>query len=234
MIVTERFVFLHLHKSGGSFVNRFLREWISGCREIGYHLPRAHIPAYARHLPILGTVRTPWEYYVSWYSFQKAMPSPTALFRVASEERHLGFPGTIRNLLRMGEDAQLFSAWNDRLPQALPNRGINLSQACIAPLAGSGMGFYSFLYRRMYGDLTGTHLLDMARLRDGLCAFLPSVGITVSGPMHRWLHDSAPINTSTHDHYSTLYDNALSDLVGSKDAEVIQRHGFRFETARQS
>jgi hypothetical protein len=230
VIVTDRFVFLHLHKSGGSFVNRFLLQWMPDARAIGYHLPRAYIPAEARHLPILGSVRNPWDYYVSWYSFQQAMPSPNALFLVASDNRRLGFAGTIGNLLRMGEDADLFADWQRRLPVQLPNRGINLSQACVAPLAGSGMGFYSFLYRRMYGDLTQTTLIDMPRLRAGLILFLDDVGVPVSEAMSAWLRDSAPVNASAHAHYSHHYDDALRELVARKDADIIQGHGYRFST----
>jgi len=31
MIATERFVFIHLHKSGGSFVNECLQRFFPGC-----------------------------------------------------------------------------------------------------------------------------------------------------------------------------------------------------------
>ena len=231
MIVTDRFVFLHLHKSGGSFVNRFLMACVPGSQPVGYHLPRDDIPADARHLPILGTVRNPWDYYVSWYTFQAAMPTPNALFLVASEDRRLDFNGTIRNLLRLGEDASLLSAWVDRLPSERPGRGINLSKACVAPLAQSGMGFYTFLYRRMYGDRSNTTLLDMATLRAGLLDYLPRAGISVSHAIQNWLHATPAVNTSTHASRAELYDDGLRAVVASKDAEIIRRHDFRFGTS---
>jgi len=232
MIVTDRFVFLHLHKSGGSFVNRFLLESIPSARQVGYHLPRSHIPQEARQLPILGTVRNPWDYYVSWYSFQQAMAAPNALFAIASEERRLGFAGTLRNLMRLGEDAQLLDAWAARLPLDLPNRGINLSRESVMPLRNSDMGFYSFLYRRMYGDLSRTTLLEMERLRDGLLPFLESVGAPITPAMQAWLRDTPPVNTSVHDRYQAYYDDSLRQLVADKDADIIQRHGFVFEAAK--
>ena len=230
MIVTDRFVFLHLHKSGGSFVNRFLMECVPGSQPIGYHLPRAYIPADARHLPILGTVRNPWDYYVSWYSFQAAMPAPNALFLIASEDRRLDFNGTIRNLLRLGEDTSLLSAWVDRLPSELPHRGINLSKACVAPLAQSGIGFYTFLYRRMYGDRSNTTLLDMATLRDSLRDYLPQAGIPLSQGIRAWLLDKPAVNTSAHARYGDHYDDELRGLVATKDADIIRRHNYHFES----
>ena len=231
MIVTDRFVFLHLHKSGGSFVNRFLLEFVPSARQVGYHLPRDYIPDDARELPILGTARNPWAYYVSWYSFQQAMPAPNALFAVASDDRRLGFAGTLRNLMRLGDDAQLFDDWAARLPLRLPNRGINLSRDCVLPLRNSGQGFYSFLYRRMYGDLSRTTLLDTQHLRDGLSEFLTGNDIEVTPAIHRWLWDTPPVNVSTHAHYSTSYDDALQQLVAVKDATIIQRHAFEFDSA---
>ena len=229
MIVTDRFVFLHLHKSGGSFVNRFLMECVPGSHPVGYHLPRDEIPAAARHLPILGTVRNPWDYYVSWYSFQAAMPAPNALFQVASEERRLDFNGTVRNLMRLGEDVSLLSAWVDRLPSERPNRGINLSKACVAPLAKSGIGFYTFLYQRMYGDRSNTTLLDMAALRQGLLEYLPRTGIPLSSDMEDWLRDRPAVNTSVHARYADLYDDETRALVAEKDAGIIRRHDFGFQ-----
>jgi hypothetical protein len=232
MIVTDRFVFLHLHKSGGSFVNRFLLETIPGARQVGYHLPSSCIPPEARRLPVLGTVRNPWDYYVSWYSFQQAMPSPNALFAIASGERRLGFAGTLRNLMRLGEDAELLDAWAARLPRELPNRGINLSRACVAPLRNSGMGLYSFLYQRMYGDPSQATLLDMGRLREDLLPFLERVGTSVTPAMRSWLGDTPPVNTSIHDRYDAYYDDSSRQLVADKDAGIIRRHGFVFEAAK--
>ena len=231
MIVTDRFVFLHLHKSGGSFVNRFLLDCMPGSRAIGYHLPHDDIPAAFRHLPILGTVRNPWDYYVSWYSFQQAMAQPNALFAIASDNRRLDFAGTLQNLMRLGEDRALLHRWIAVLPRTLPNRGINLDQGSVAPLAGSGMGFYDFLYRRMFGDRARTTLLPMHDLRDGLQRYLESAGIHVDPAMQAWLQLHAPVNTSTHDHYSAYYDDRSRELVARKDADLIARHRFRFEQA---
>jgi hypothetical protein len=91
MIATDRFVFLHLHKSGGTFVNECLLRFVPGARQLGYHLPRAMIPSELRQLPVLGVVRNPWSYYVSWYAFQAARPQPNPLFGVLSRNRELGF-----------------------------------------------------------------------------------------------------------------------------------------------
>ena len=48
MITTERFVFLHLHKSGGTFVNECLMRFLPDAKHLGYHLPRSMIPPNGR------------------------------------------------------------------------------------------------------------------------------------------------------------------------------------------
>ena len=76
MIATDNLVFVHLHKSGGTFVNELLLRFGQAPRRIGYHLPYREAPDAIRHLPVVGTVRDPWGYYVSWYHFQRAMGRP--------------------------------------------------------------------------------------------------------------------------------------------------------------
>src|SRR5689334_14456425 len=117
MIATRRFVFLHLHKSGGTFVNRWLLRHFRDARQIGYHLPRRMIPAELAHLPVLGLVRNPWSYYVSWYTFQSGMARPNPLFHILSDGGKLGFLGTIRNMVELGNEERYL----DRIVAVLPS-----------------------------------------------------------------------------------------------------------------
>ena len=231
MIVTDRFVFLHLHKSGGTFVNKFLQTFFPDARQIGYHLPRACLPDSCAALPLLGSVRNPWDYYVSWYAFQSAMPNPNPVFRVASAGGRLGFADSVRNLLTLGEQPALLGAVRDGLPDTFPNRGINLTRSCLQPLAGRRIGFYSFLYRRIYGEANDVLMLDMHALRDGLPVLLEQTGVPATPAMRDYLKHTPALNSSKHGHYADYYDAALRALVAERDAEVIARHGYAFETA---
>ncbi len=116
MIATKRFVFLHLHKSGGTFVNEWLLRFFPDARELGYHLPRKLIPPPLAALPVIGLVRNPWSYYVSWHAFQATRRQPNALFQILSNGGEVGFEGTIRNMLELGGASALL----DRIVGALP------------------------------------------------------------------------------------------------------------------
>ena len=231
MIVTDRFVFLHLHKSGGTFVNRFLQAFFPDARQIGYHLPRTCLPVSCAALPLIGSVRNPWDYYVSWYAFQSAMPRPNPVFRVISDQGRLGFADSVRNLLTLGEQPALLDAVRAGLPDTFPNRGINLTRDCLKPLAGSGLGFYSFLYLRIYGEANDVSILDMHALRDGLPVLFEQMGVPATAAMRHHLARAPALNPSEHGHYADYYDASLRALVAERDAGVIARHRYAFENA---
>lgn len=228
MIATERFVYLHLHKSGGTFVNRFLLEWLPTAQRIGYHLPRSQIPPELRSLPVLGTVRNPWEYYVSWYSFQAAMETPNALFSFVSAGRTLDFPATLRNLLALPGDVQRLEELVRKMPETFPGRGLNLTQQCLQPWAGSTEGFYSFLYQRMFVPGSSDVLLRTDEIRHALPAALQDLGVVVTPAMRDYLAQAPALNRSPHSPYQEYYDPSLQALVAERDAGLIARHGFKF------
>lgn len=229
MIVTNRFVFLHLHKSGGTFVNRFILSHFQDARIIGQHLPRSQLPPQYGHLPIFGLVRNPWDYYVSWFSFQARRPSPNALFRCVSEGGRLEFGATIRNLLSLGEQPALIAELIAQLPHEFGGSGINLTRHCLESHAGSGAGFYTFLFRRLYGNDQTVTIGRMEALRDELAAFLRSINVPVTPEMVEYLTLAKPANVSARSHYSDYYDGATRSEVAVRDALVIDRFGYRFD-----
>jgi hypothetical protein len=230
MIATERFVFLHLHKSGGSFVNECLLRFLPDAQLIGYHLPRSLVPKPFAHLPVLGFVRNPWSYYVSWYRFQARRPHPNSLFRILSDDGQLGFEATLRNMLDLGSTAR-----NERLdklvaalPQMYGSRGLNLPGFALERIRGSGRGFYSFLYRYMYDGAGELHIGRMERLREELPSLLSGLGTPIGAPLREHISNAPARNVSEHGDYAEYYSAQLRELVAERDADVIDRHAYRF------
>jgi hypothetical protein len=228
MIVTQRFVFLHLHKSGGSFVNECLLRFLPQARSIGYHLPRLLIPAEAAHLPVLGFVRNPWSYYVSWYNFQTRRPAPNSLFNILSDHGRLGFDATIRNMLDLGSGSPLLAALVAAMPAHYGKSGLNLPAFALAPIQGSGIGFYSFLYEYLYGAASTVTIERAEDLRTKLLEYLESVGHRVSNAMNDFVRDATARNTSEHGPYIDYYSDELRRLVAEKDRLIIARHAYQF------
>jgi len=149
MIATDHFTFVHLHKCGGSFVSQFLLRFFPSARRIGYHHPLAAMPQAQRSRPVLGCVRNPWDFYVSYYFFQAEVlaaarrrtgaMSPRdlndwieagndplngvdVLFEELSDAGSLDFASTTRSILRLGTDDRLLDRILDIMPVALDRR----------------------------------------------------------------------------------------------------------------
>ena len=229
MIAAGRFVFLHLHKSGGSFVNEYLLRFVPDARQVGYHLPYRLIPPESAGLPVLGFVRNPWSYYVSWYAFQAQSPQPNPLFRILSEQGRLDFEGTVRNMLELGAGGAHLDSLEKALPAGYRNRGLNLPGFELAGIRGTAQGFYSFLHDHIYGGADIRHIGHMEKLREELPNMLIGVGQPVTTSMRELLLEAPPVNTSEHGRYTEYYSKELRALVAQRDERVIDLYGYRFE-----
>jgi len=228
MIVTDRFVFLHMHKSGGTFVNECLLRFVPNARQIGYHLPRALVPPQYADLPALGLVRSPWSYYVSWYSFQAQKRQSNELFRILSEDRTLDFAGTLRNMLDLGFGGGKLDAVLRALPPGYTGRGLNVPAPAMDRIRASQLGFYSFLYRYMFDSPGQLHIGRLEHLRDDLRRMFDAVGQPINSAMQAYISHERPRNVSVHLDYARYYDDELRALVAARDALVIERYGYRF------
>lgn len=229
MIVTDKLLFLHLHKSGGTFVNTLLRRCVPSAQHIGYHLPYREVPAAYGDRPVLGTVRSPWAYYVSWYHFQVSKPKRNILFQVCSNGGTLEFNETIENLVVLSDDGARLALLEKGLPDTYGISGINLTKRCVGELRACGLGFYSFLYERLYAGARQPTVLRVERLREELRAALALFGHLPDACADRFLEESPPLNVSRHEPPSSYFDKDLATLVAQRDRQLIDRYGYVLE-----
>lgn len=227
MLVSDKFLFLHLQKSGGTFVNQLMVACLPGARKLGYHLPGSEIPAELCDKPVLGTVRNPFAFYVSWYSFQVALGPGrwNSLFETCSEGGALDFGHTIEKLVLLERRPETVEALIKVFPDRFVDNGPNLTKRCIAGISNSGIGFYSFLYRRMFDAVPRATILRAEELRASLSAYLASCYPEI----HCWRHflEQAPnMNSSPHGPVEPHYSNDLRQLVAELDRDVFQAHGY--------
>jgi hypothetical protein len=226
MIVTDRLVFLHLHKSGGTFVNALLMHCLPSARQVGYHLPYRELPTAYRNLPVVGTVRNPWAYYVSWYHFQRGQMEPNVLFQICSDGGQLGFKETITNLVGLADDETRLSLLQKDLPDTFVNHGLNLTKRCIGELRETRLGFYSFLHQRLYAGAHNPTILRMETLRDELRSTLSMLGALPNECAERFLNEVPPLNTTPHDEAFRYFDESLAALVKERDQTVVTAYSY--------
>lgn len=231
MLVTDKFVFVHLPRSGGTFVYEVIRKFFPSAGEIGYHLPRELLPREYSHLPVLGTVRNPWELYVSWYHHYHSDNRYLPLFCYLSENRKLDFVQTIRNALNLGMSDDKLDFLIRELPDNFDykNRHIsNLTKDVMRKIRGSGMGLYTFRFNQMFGQADDMYFCRVESLRSDLMAFFETIGIA-SDALRSYVLGLDKKNISEHLHYSTYYTPELAELVLIRDRPLIERFGYVFE-----
>jgi hypothetical protein len=100
MITTNHFLFLHLPKTGGSFVARHLLKIFPGAKNFDRHGFRCQIPEDYRYLPLVGCLRSPYDWYVSCYEFRWWV---THVETLPGVERHPRYPHlTFEDFVRLG------------------------------------------------------------------------------------------------------------------------------------
>lgn len=234
MIATRDFIFLHVHKTGGQFVNRLLLQYLPGACRIGYHLPRSEAPPELRGLPALAFVRNPWDWYVSWYAFNAMVPLRNPIFRAVSDSGQLDFRQAIENLLRLGDTAH--AAMRQRIAAELPetrenNFGSGITRSVMETYAAPETGYLTWLVAYMCaidGSLAGMHVGRMESLRYDLPRLLTECATPLSAELQAAIAATPAVNASPRRDYRGYYDPGLRALVEERDRGLIEAYGYSF------
>ncbi len=231
MIVTDKFVFVHFPRTGGTFVTDMLMRFFPTAREVGYHLPRSLVPREYAHLPVLGVVRNPWEFYVSWYYHIWPRDIGKPFFSWLTDNCKQRFEGTIQNALNLGVDNDRLDALIEKLPDTVDyhTRHIpNITKDAVRLVRGTGVGYYTFRFNQLFGNADDIFFCRQERLRADLIIFLERIGVA-NFEIRNYIHESEKKNTADHAHYSSYYKHELAELVAIRDHSIINRFGYTFE-----
>lgn len=230
MIVTDRFVYIHVHRSGGQFALRFIRQFCGPIRFEGYHYPLQALPEPYRHLPVLRLVRPPWEWYVSWCHFNHPKPR-NHIYPVVSNVGRADIRSTVHNLLLLGQDRPESHGMIKLIEAALPdtwegNRGAGITKTCIRTLAGSGLGYYDWLVRRMFGGFPPDRtifLQSMVNAGVDLQQLWERANLPLTDEMIDDLSSAPPRNTSVHREPLYHLGAELMREIATLDRAVLER-----------
>jgi hypothetical protein len=231
MLVTDKFVFLHFPRAGGTFVYDVVRRFFRSVQEVGYHFPRENLPPKYSHLPIFGVIRNPWDFYVSWYHHVQPRNEASILFSWMSDNGKLGFVDTVRNALDLGVNNERLDALIAMLPECVDFNGKNIpniTKDSMQKVRGTGFGYYTFRFNHLFGNPDNVFFCRLDSLRQDLVTFFARIGVKNEELSDYILHLNKK-NTSEHSHRSTYYPPELADLVRVRDSQVIERFGFTYE-----
>ena len=236
MIATDKFVFIHMHKTGGQSLNNIIESCIPGIRHIGYHYPFALLPKEYENLPVVGMVRNPWDWYMSWYAFNTRPGVGNPLFFILTDGFQADYKTTLKNLITLGDDSERSRCYREALIDILPdtldgNTGVGLTRDDIRNMNTGGLGYYSWQFHRMHGDLDRSqlHIGRFENLQQEFISIMRDLEVTEADAIETLFGSAPRLNTSRHSHYSKYLDDELRDLIAEREGGLIERYGYSFE-----
>lgn len=192
MFLTRHFVFIHVPKTGGNFVQNILTDHAPASWELEIceeHATYEQIPDSHIHLPRLAFARNPFSWHVSWFHFQQKVRH--RFYRRISEDGKLGFADSMR--------------------RAYTGDG---------PLAHSSGALTQTLFDMLGTGLQGAKVGKVEAMRAELLRMFGEC-TEVPTSMAEAILDEPPANTSKHAHYSTYYDEEVRNIIQAKEAAVF-------------
>ncbi len=242
MIVTDHFVYIHVSRTGGTFLNKLIMKQIPGARMLQYHGHLEDLPAAHAHLPVIGFVRNPWDWYVSMYSDYRRKSQ--FVYRILSDGGTFGFERTVTRFLNLGDGSTTSRGLLRRLAQTAP-RAIDARRPERNQLPGlrsehfanypKGMGYYSWLLQLMFRSARRPtiHIGRFENLRAAALRLFEETGTPVTNRLVAYLREAPPLNASPRPgNFVDAYGAGLEALVAEREATIINRFGYEFSSLR--
>jgi hypothetical protein len=207
VLITPHFVFVHLPKTGGTFIERICREHLKIEHETpNIHEPVGAIPPEYSELPVFTLIRNPWDWYVSWWHHARQFEP----FWGWEEVRDLPFPDAVRLACGIG---------------------LTSSAHWATTMRKFDCDYYSMLWQRTFRAQQRRGLeVEVGRqenLRGDFLSFLDRHRVPGDALRRAVLH-AEPVNPSQHDGYRDYYDDALRNLVSEKARRIVRTYGYEF------
>jgi hypothetical protein len=242
MIVTRHFVYIHTSRTAGTFLNKLILEHLQGAQMLQYHGHLRDLPEEFSHLPVIGFVRNPWDWYVSmFFDYRRKQQY---VYQILSERGALGFEATISRFLKLGDNSTQSKRLLGQLVQAAPTV-INVRAPGRRDLPGlrsehfanfpENHGYYSWLLQLMY-ETERTHRIHIGRfenLREEALRLFEQTGTPITRGIMAYLEEARGLNPSPRPKsYTGGYTPELRQLVAEKEKFLIDEFGYGFVMAK--
>lgn len=227
---TQHFTWLHVPKTGGTWLHDVLTKhappsWGLVGGEAA-HVRLFEVPMALEHwngvperigLPIIATVRNPWDWYVSLYFYlEQHRVNGTGGYALPPTERPEG--------LRV---------WTRRYAQGNDVAGFRKAMPLILEDMHRRSGYMAVTNPQTYflrhGDGSlGVTPVRFEGLRENMIEALALIGAPIPSSLQTALRSAPAINRSGHAGYVDCYDDATRRLVAQREGWLIDTFGYRF------
>ena len=243
MIISKYFVYIHTSRTAGTFLNKLILEHVPGAQMIQYQGHLTDLPGTFSHLPVIGFVRNPWDWYVSmFHDYQRKQQY---IFQIISDRGVLEFEETVSRFLRLGDKSVQSKRLLDRLVHAAP-RVMNAKTPPHRRHPGllsdhfanfpENHGYYSWLFQLML-ESKKTHRFHIGRfegLREEVMRLFKITGTPITEGITAYLKGAAVLNSSPRPkHFVGTYSPALEQLVADKEKYLVDRFSYELSETRK-
>ena len=238
MIVTDHFVYIHVSRTGGTFLNRLILNEVPGARMLRYHGRLEDLPVVHAQLPVIGFARNPWDWYVSM--FHDYCRKRQFVFQILSDEGILDFERTIVRFLNLGDGSvesrgllrHLAAAAPVNLSEGKPGRnhlpGLRAEDFVRYP---ANIGYFSWLFGLMLPTQPGReiHIGRFENLRQDALRLFRETGVPMTNRIVSYLEKAPPLNASSRPRgFDGAFSPELKLLIAEREHAYIAR--FRYES----
>jgi hypothetical protein len=233
VLVTNSFVFLHIPRTGGTFIEKVVPKHLRVVDiKIGKHAPHSSLPARWREVPAFCVIRNPWDWYVSWFAWWMQWG------REYGDRLRLPHPPE-----RAGVVEQRKAVWHDVLRSGEADFKEAVARFCTGGFADThlvGRNGTDDLYSAYVKTITDGALdrpdftvLRFEQLNRNLKRHLRRRG-AFTPELRAAIRDEPPRRATEHGHYARYYDAESAELVGEKTAWLCDRFGYSFDRNTQA
>jgi hypothetical protein len=126
----------------------------------------------------------------------------------------------------LAADERRLNLLQQALPETYTNHGLNLTKRCVDELRERRVGFYSFLYERLYDGTHDPIIVKVEQLREALRSAFASLGLSPNACIGRFLNEVPPLNVSQHDEPSRYFDDRLATAIAERDGKIIRHYEY--------
>lgn len=226
MFVAEKFVFLHLPKTAGVYVESVCQDVLKmKILHSRRHAKCSELPSEFSHLPKIGVWRDPWDWYASLFEFAKIARNgaTSELVALASDEFNLGFEDTLERLLV--PDEAFMAAYEEKM-KAWGGRALDfecLGANSLREAKERGLGLMGFLAEEIFPCQLDVEWRFETLKKQMLQHISP---MCEDRGKFRAAAVAQPRNSSNKPGLEMMYSPRGRDLVASREAPLIARLGY--------